>query len=51
MKRIWNKCDCCGKFISFKDFNGKQAIRNLITPDAEGACEEYETLCVKCKEK
>jgi hypothetical protein len=43
----WNRCDVCGRFIAFEDFeNG--AVRRLVTPDAEGTREEYETLCKDC---
>ena len=42
---IWNKCDICGKFISFKDFQQNMAIRNLKTPDSDWSFEEYATRC------
>lgn len=41
----WNRCDVCGKFISFKDFtNG--AIHKMILPDSEVSIETWETLCL-----
>lgn len=40
----WNRCDCCGKFVAYNE-----VIRILLTPDAEGTRETYETLCKKCK--
>ena len=41
---LWNRCDVCGRIIALKDFlNG--ATRRLITPDAEGTRETWETLC------
>jgi hypothetical protein len=43
----WNRCDDCGKFIPLSDFEGKGALRDLLTPDAEGTREEWITLCVK----
>jgi ribosomal protein S14 len=50
MKRdIWNRCDECGRFISYEDF-GNGAINNLIHPDTEFTCEKYETLCKACME-
>ena len=40
----WNRCDICGKFISYNDFeNG--AIRKLIEPDSDYSTECWETLC------
>ena len=39
---VWNRCDVCGKFISFKD---GRARRQLVTPDSHYSAEEYETLC------
>ena len=45
----WNRCDCCGKYISYADFASEQAVRWLITPDAEGTKETYGTRCKKCK--
>ena len=44
MRDCWNKCDVCGKFISFDDFN-HGAVRVVIDP----VDETYETLCVKHK--
>ena len=41
----WNKCDKCGRFISFEDFDNGSAIRVLVTPDSEFTAETYETLC------
>lgn len=38
----WNRCDVCGRFIPYKDFD-IGAVRRIIDPD----CEIYETLCVK----
>lgn len=48
----WNRCNECGKFIAFKDFENGSAKRELITPDSEYTKEEYSTVCSKCnKEK
>lgn len=41
----WNRCDVCGRFIAFDDFD-HGAIRELITPDSHFTHEEYETLCI-----
>lgn len=46
----WNRCDACGKFIAFEDFD-KGAKRKFITPDSYYSKETYETLCVKCNLK
>ena len=45
----WNKCDICGKFISYSDFESGEATNTLITPDSELTSEEYQTLCKKHK--
>ena len=50
-KKLWNKCDICGKLISFSDFQEKKASRMLTTPDSHYSLEEYETLCVKHNKK
>lgn len=46
MYHVWNRCDICGHFISFSDFDNG-AIRRLDTPDSEFTAEAYETLCKK----
>ena len=45
MREAWNKCDVCGKFISFNDFEAG-AIRRVIDP----VDEIYETLCIEHKD-
>jgi hypothetical protein len=52
-REIWNKCDHCGKFIGFEDFDSGKARRVLICPDSSFTAENYENLCKKCvgKEK
>ena len=47
----WNKCDECGKFISFSAFDSGKAKRRLVTPSSHFSREEYETLCGECVEK
>lgn len=44
-REAWNKCDVCGKFISFNDFEAG-AIRRVIDP----VDEIYETLCIEHKD-
>jgi len=46
-KDPWNKCNRCGRFIAYKDFeNG--ATRFMLTPDSAYSVEDFETLCIKC---
>lgn len=45
-RELWNRCDICGKFIAYNDFD-KGALRRLDTPDSAYSSETYETLCVK----
>ena len=45
----WNRCDCCGKFISYADFASEEALRVLIFPDSHFTEETYKTVCKKCK--
>jgi len=49
MKRDqWNRCDVCGKFIPIDYFQRYgPALRRLLTPDAEGTRETWETLCAE----
>ncbi|MDE2098009.1 MAG: hypothetical protein KGL39_12220 [Patescibacteria group bacterium] len=42
------KCDVCGRFISWADFNSEKAMRRLNTPDSQFSREEYDTVCPKC---
>lgn len=42
------RCDECGHWIAWNDFADKSARRVLMTPDAEGTREEWETLCRGC---
>lgn len=43
----WNRCDHCGKFIAYKDFESGAAIRRMLTPDSYYSKESYTTLCKK----
>lgn len=45
MAQPWNKCDVCGRFIAFADFD-RGAVRQLVTPDSAYSGEVYETLCI-----
>jgi len=44
---IWNRCDVCGRFISFNAFDCGNAVRKMVTPDSEYSAEDYTTLCEK----
>ena len=45
LHKSWNKCDVCGRFISYEDFSSGNATREMILPDSDCSVEEYETLC------
>jgi hypothetical protein len=48
-REYWNKCDICGKFIAYKDFEPEgKAVRHMVTPDSEYSREAWETICTKC---
>jgi hypothetical protein len=42
------KCEECEEFIPDEDFEKKEAIRYLYTPDSAYTCEVWVTLCKKC---
>lgn len=42
------RCDACGRFVSYADLESGIAYRGLVTPDAEGTAETWETLCPPC---
>ena len=39
------RCDVCGRFIAWRDFETYDAVRVMVTPDSIYSREEYETLC------
>lgn len=47
MSNHWNRCDCCGQFISLAAFVDGSASRVLLTPDSHFTRETYQTLCGK----
>ena len=47
----WNKCDFCGKFISYEDLDSGKAVRCLDTPDSDYSQETYKTEHVACRLK
>ena len=44
-REIWNRCDICGKFISFEEFTNGDAYRVNILPDSDFSTETFKTLC------
>lgn len=44
------KCDACGKFVAAADLETGAASHKMVTPDAEGCCEDWETLCKVCND-
>ena len=50
-KGFWYKCDYCGCYIAYEDFNKKEAIREMILPESELSVETYETYHIECKNK
>ncbi len=46
----WNRCDVCGRFISYQDFDSGLAVRHMKTPDSHFTAETWETLCRDHKE-
>ena len=42
---LWNKCQECGRLISYSDIETGKAINRMITPDSDVSYESWETLC------
>lgn len=49
MFKLKIRCDVCGQFISLKDLDSGKAIHQMITPDSEFTCEDYESFCKNCR--
>jgi hypothetical protein len=54
--QAWNRCDYCGKFISYADFDTERAKRDFDVvwrPSVSGGepDEQYDTYHVACKQK
>lgn len=45
------KCDVCGRFIAFVDFENGNATSKCISVDTHYSSEEYEVLCKKHTDK
>lgn len=43
--KAWNRCDVCGKFIPYADFDSGAAIRYMVTPDSDFTAETWDTVC------
>ena len=46
----WNRCEICGRFISYDDFADGKATHVLVNPDAYGFEEKWSTFHNKCQE-
>lgn len=44
-REIWNRCDVCGRFIPYADFESGKALHRMISPSSGLSMEEWETLC------
>lgn len=42
------KCDVCGRFVNYEALANGYASHRLLTPDAEGTEETYESFCERC---
>ena len=42
---LWNKCQECGRLISYSDIETGKAINRMITPYSDVSYESWETLC------
>ena len=43
------RCDYCGRFISYADFDDGKAECYMVTPDTEFTWEEYATHHMACR--
>ena len=46
-KKVWNKCDVCGRFVPYADFESGKATNILIALDSWCSVEAWEVLCAK----
>lgn len=49
-EKPWNRCDDCGKFVAYEDFDNG-ATRRITDVDTAFSSEAYETLCKKHAQK
>lgn len=45
------KCDCCGKFIAYKELGKGGGASSLFIPDSDVSREELVNRCAKCTDK
>ena len=45
----WNKCQDCGRFIAYEEFEDGTAVHKFISPLSEFSDERYETYHLECK--
>jgi hypothetical protein len=41
----WDRCDECGRFVAYDDFDSGAAYRVLLTPDSDYSAEDWCTRC------
>lgn len=46
--KCWNRCEYCGKFVSFKDIEEGKVVHKLLYPDSQFTKETYETYHKSC---
>jgi len=46
-----NRCMYCGRFIGYDEFINESAVNKLLTPDAYGVEEVWETYHTECEAK
>jgi len=44
----WNRCDICGKFISYEEFSTGKATSQMVLPDSPFTRETHETVHTAC---
>ena len=45
------RCDICGQFIAYKDFEDGRAVQYQLTPDSFCTFESYETYHLVCDDR
>jgi len=48
MSDAWNRCNVCGQFIAYSDFESGEAKNVLVNPSAYGTEEVWDTYHVRC---
>ena len=47
----WNRCQECGRFVSFHDLSEGKALYQELTPSSYYTFETWELVCSKCLKK